>query len=88
LGGALDRAEHAAVRGGIEDAMRRRKSQAVQFRLDCPIPRRANNGDLFNSGRLPLGNQVAEHRGALPRQQQFGPSHAPGSPGAEHNRAQ
>ena len=68
--------------------MRRRKSEPVQFRLDGPIPGRAYNGDLSGSGRLPLGNQVAEHRGALPGQQQFGPSHAPGPPGAEQDRAQ
>jgi hypothetical protein len=88
LGGALDRTEHAAVRGGIEDAMRRRKSEPVQFQFDCPIPRRAYNGDLSGSGRLPLGKEVAEHGGALPGQQQLGPSHTPGPPGAEQDRAQ
>ena len=85
-GGALNRAEHAALRRGIHDAMRRRKSQPIQFHFDCPISGRANNRDLSGSGRHPLGNQMAEHGCAPPGQQQFRPSHPPRLPGAEQKR--
>src|SRR6266404_5421216 len=82
---ALNRTEHAAFRSGIDDPIARRKAEAIEFSLDRKITRRAHDCDLFGLKKLPLVDQVAEHGGFTPRQQQLGPAHARGTTGGEQD---
>src|SRR5438445_3744147 len=73
---ALNRAKHATIRRSIEDTIVCRKAEAIEFGLDWQVSRRAHDCDLFGLESLPLIDQMAEHGGPTPRQQQLGPPHA------------
>src|ERR1035437_1305770 len=76
LRGALDRTEHAALRGRIANAVLFWEAEAVQFSSDGQVAGSADHGDLVRPERLPLLDQMAEHCSAAPGKQQRGLAHA------------
>ena len=85
LCGAPNRAKHAALRRNIQDSICCRKTEAIEIGLDEQVIRRAHNCDLFGLESLPLVEQMAEHGGCTPGQQQLGPAHALRTTGGEQD---
>ena len=81
LRSALNRAEHAPLRVGVEDAVRLKDAQPVEFATEQRVGCGANDGDGRWAQGAPLVKQVAEHSGTDPRQEQLRTTHARGRPG-------